>query len=112
MGALRRYRSLGGGDEFYKFTEVGQVLEGIWRGTKTGKFGENGVVETPDGVRHVFTLSAMLKDLLKVPEGVWVKITFLGMRQSKAGNPYRHFQTLVDADDPGSSEESSSEVPF
>jgi hypothetical protein len=106
VGALKRYRQLGGGDEFYKFGEVGQCLEGIWRGTVKGKFGDNGVIETPDGIRHVFTLSATLKDLLQVPDGTGVKVTYQGMALSKAGNQYHKFQTLVEAD------EGSEEVPF
>ena len=107
MGALKRYRSLGGsGDEFFKFSEDNPMLEGIWRGTQQGKFGDNGVVETPDGVRHLFTLSAMLKDLLKVPEGTGVKISWLGRRLSKAGNSYHAFQIMVEDDG------ASDEVPF
>lgn len=110
MGALKRYRSLGGGDEITKFTEVGQSLEGIWRGTKRGKY-ENGIIETPDGIRHLFSLSTMLRDLLKVPEGQGVKITYLGKRISKAGNEYGAYQILVEDDaEPDSSEDDR--VPF
>src|SRR4030095_14312244 len=84
MGALKRWRALGGsgggsGEQFYKFHTIGQVLEGIWRGTQRGKYGDNGVVETEDGVRQVFTLSAMLKDLVDVDDGTEVQITYLGM---------------------------------
>lgn len=101
-GALKRYRSLGGsGDEFFKFSEENPVLEGIWRGTQKGKFGENGVIETPDGVRHIFTLSTMLRDLLKVPEGVGVKVSWLGMGLSKAGNQFHRFQILVEEGESG-----------
>lgn len=107
MGALKRYRSLGGGDDFFKF-EPGMTLEGIWRGTKRGKYGENGIIETPDGILHVFTLSAMLKDLIKVPDGTGVKVTHVGMRQSKAGNTYHAFQILVEESGDGD----DADVPF
>jgi hypothetical protein len=108
IGALKRWRALGGsgggGEQFYKFTDLGQVLEGIWRGTQKGKYGDNGVVETEDGVRRVFTLSAMLKDLVDVDDGTEVQITYLGMAKSKAGNDFHKFQILV--------EDNGEETPF
>ena len=115
MGAMKRWRNLGGG-EFYRFTEVGQCLEGIWRGTEpaTGRYpGENGVVELPDGSIVKFRLSTTLKDLTRVPIGTDVRITYRGMGRSKAGNQFHAF--TVQVDDAAKVEEDDDhdkEVPF
>lgn len=107
MSSLKRYRQLGGG-EFYKFSEQGQALEGIWRGTQTGKFGENGVIETPDGQRHMFSLNTALKDLVGVQPGVGVKVVYLGKQTAKNGNEFKAYQVFVEED----AQVDSDEAPF
>ena len=108
MGNLKRYRQLGGG-EFYKFTEVGQTLEGTWQGTRAGKFGENGTVDTPTGI-HIFSLNAALKDLIGVPKGTGVKIVYMGKETAKNGNEFKAYKVFVEEDENG--EATTDEAPF
>lgn len=111
MGAMKRWRNLGGGggNTFYKFDHEGQVLEGVWRGTKPGKYGDNGVVEQADGSMVQFTLNVTLRDLVKVPDGADVRITYRGMARAKNGNEFKAFTIQVgeDTDIP-----EDDEVPF
>lgn len=105
----KRWRQLGGGT-FYKFAEVGQVLEGIWRGTQTGKFGENGVVEV-DGESKIFSLNAALKDLPRVKPGAEVRIEYLGKAMSKGGAEFKAYKVEV-AEDAEVADPDSPDVPF
>jgi hypothetical protein len=88
----------GGGNgnfEFYKFEQKGQILEGVWKGTRVGKYGDNGVIEVA-GVEQVFTLNTALKDLLRVPEGAEVRVEYLGKAKAKTtGNEFKAFQIFV-----------------
>lgn len=95
MTSQKRWKQLSGG-QFFKFEAVGDSLEGIWRGTQTGKFGDNGAVESEGGVVHLFSLSAALKDLLRVKEGTEVRIEYLGKKMSKGGNEFKAFQVFVE----------------
>lgn len=105
----KRWRQLGGGS-FFKFEDVGQVLEGIWRGTKSGKFGDNGVVEV-HGENMMFSLNAALKDLIDVKPGCEVKIEYIGKRMAKNGNEFKAYHVSV-AEDAEVSESDDPHTPF
>ena len=111
MGALKRWKSLGGGEggRFFKFTVEGQVLEGTWRGTREGKYGTNGQVELPDGTVVQFTLNVTLRDLVKVPDGTAIRITYRGMARAKNGNEFKAFSIQVED---GAEIAEDDEVPF
>ncbi len=109
MAALKRWRQLGGG-QFFKFSEPGQTLEGVWRGTQPGKFGENGAVEV-DGVLQLFSLNAALKDLIRVAPGSEVRIEYKGKQMAKNGNEFKAFQVFVEEDGTVLDEDDGS-VPF
>jgi hypothetical protein len=94
MTSAKRWKQLSGGS-FFKFAEEGDTLEGIWQGTQAGKFGENGIVEM-NGERKQFTLNAALKDLIRVPPGTEVRITYTGKQMSKSGNEFKAFEILVE----------------
>src|SRR5215470_13901770 len=79
---------------FHKFAEPGDSIEGLWRGTSTGKYGLNGRLDV-DGSDVLFTLSAGLRDLAQVEPGRQVRITFVRWAQSKSGNRFRLFKVEV-----------------
>lgn len=101
MTSTKRWTRLSGGGngnfEFYKFATKGQTLEGIWRGTRVGKYGDNGVIEV-NGVEQVFTLNTALKDLVRVAAGSEVRVEYLGKVTAKNGNEFKAFQIFVTDD--------------
>lgn len=109
MSNEKRWRQLGGGS-FYKFEDVGQVLEGIWQGTRVGKFGDNGVVEV-QGDTKMFSLNAALKDLMRVKPGCEVRIEYMGKQMSKGGNEFKAYTVQV-AEDAEVAEPEDREPPF
>ena len=107
----KRWRQLGGGT-FFKFEDVGQVLEGIWRGTKAGKYGDNGIVDV-FGENQMFTLNAALRDLVTVKPGCEVRIEYLGKKMAKNGNEFKAFTVQVSEDAEITEHEGTgTEVPF
>jgi len=109
MGSLKKWRQLSGGS-FYKFEEVGQVLEGTWQGTQTGKFGDNGTVEV-FGKLMVFSLNAGLKDLLRVKAGTEIRLEYLGKQRAKNGNEFKAYKVEV-AEDAEVADPDDPNVPF
>jgi len=86
----------GGGGDLVKWTEKGQELEGIWRGTTTGLYGDLGLIETLDGKTHRFPLHTVLGDrLARIREGAEVQIQYLGMETSKSGREFKNFEVMV-----------------
>jgi len=110
MSSQKRWKQLSGG-QFFKFQSPGDSLEGIWRGTQTGKFGDNGVVEA-NGATHLFSMNTALKDLLRVKPGTEIRIEYLGKQTSKAGNEFKAYSVFVE--DGATTEQSDTEddVPF
>ena len=91
----RQWVKVGGGD-FFKWTEQGQVIEGIWRGQKDGKFGSLGIVDTFEGKRINFPLHTVLLnrvDSLRV--GAEIRIVYLGKETGKSGTQYKAFDLFV-----------------
>lgn len=94
----KTWRKLSSGD-YHKWRE-GDVLEGLWRGTEDGKYGPLGNLEQPDGTRIRFAMSAILTDRLgTVEEGTEVRLTYLGMGQTKAGAKLNRFEVEVAEDE-------------
>ncbi len=111
-----RYKPVGGVGNFQKWDEVGQEIEGIWRGVSAGKFGEVGTLETEAGLVQ-FSLTAVLKDRLgKVRVGGQVCIEYTGEARSKAGTKFKTFDVgLLDEADllkDGGDGKDKDEVPF
>lgn len=107
MSSQKRWKRLSGGT-FFKFSAKGDCLEGVWQGTQDGKFGENGVVEV-GGVFQIFSLNAALKDLIRVPKGTAVSITYTGKRVAKSGVEFKGFDVLIED---GADVPEDSDVPF
>ena len=91
------YRPFGGGD-FFKFETPGQELEGYWRGTRDGKYGKNGSVETSDGIK-VFSLNTAIQEMASLPNGIKVKLVYKGKVGGKNGQEYKSFEVFVDDSD-------------
>ena len=116
----------GGDRDFFKFQNPGDELIGKWRGTRKGRFGDNGVVEQKSGEVAEFSLNTAIEDLVNLEKGTGVKIVYIGKQTSKAGNEFKAFDVFIwdpgkDGDDevsefsgpvdpePGSDDD---EVPF
>jgi hypothetical protein len=96
MSSLKRWRAIGGGGDFHKWTAPGESLEGIWRGLSDGQYGPVGTLETPAGtvVRFAAT-TALVERLQPIAEGTELRIEYQGLRRSKAGREYKDFALWV-----------------
>ena len=95
MSNLKRWVQRGGGD-FVKWTEPGQLIEGVWRGTRDGKYGALGVMDTEAGekVFPLHTALLLLVDGLK--DGTEVRIEYTGKVLSpKSGHEFKAFNLFV-----------------
>lgn len=93
MGNHKRWVQRGGGD-FLKWETVGQTLEGIWQGTKPGKFGDLGMIDAGGGgeakVFPLHTALALLCEGLKI--GTEVRIEYLGEElNARTGREFKAF---------------------
>ena len=107
MSNEKRYRQLGGGD-FFKWTDAGQELEGIWRGQHDGKFGALGTITTPDGDK-VFPLhTALLNMVEQFKEGQGIKLVYKGSKLNpKTSREFKDFDIYIVEED-----EKGEGVPF
>jgi hypothetical protein len=115
MAIVKRWRRLGlGGGHIYKFTDPGQILEGIWGGTKPSarfKDSELGVIKEEEGTEQLFAMTAGLRDLIPVKPGTEVKITYLGLQTAMSGNEFKAYAIDV-AEDAEVADDSDEEIPF
>jgi hypothetical protein len=95
MSSLKRWRAIGGGGDFHKWTNPGETLEGVWRGLSDGQYGPVGTLETPEGLVRFAVTTALVERLQAIPEGTELKVQYLGMRRSKAGREYKDFGVWV-----------------
>lgn len=113
----RKWHPVGSSGDFLKWTEKGQTLEGIWQGSRPGRFGDLGVLVLPDGKKVSFPLHTVLADRFKrIREGAEVHITYLGKATNKKGTDYKDFEIgVANLDDiiPEAAEgEEEGKVPF
>ena len=83
-----------------KWTELGQQIEGTWRGKRDGEFGPLGVLDTIDGER-VFPLHTVLfNEMEKRAEGDRIRITYDGEMPSskRPGKNFKAFTVEVERD--------------
>lgn len=86
------YRPVGISGELVKWDRDGTAVEGTWKGSRQGQYGELGTVDALDGRVLSFPLTTALQSKLAlVKEGARVRITFLGMRRSGEGKDYKDF---------------------
>jgi len=81
--------------DFVKLGEDHPELIGSWKGTKEGKYGPLGIVETDDG-EVVFPISAGLRDLETFEEGDNLKIVYEGTGTTKDGHEFKKFSLFED----------------
>jgi hypothetical protein len=74
MSSLKRWRAIGGGGDFHKWTTPGEALEGIWRGLHDGQYGPVGTLETPEGLVRFAVTTALVERLQAIPEGTGLKV--------------------------------------
>jgi len=81
-----------------KWNSTGQIVEGIYKGQREGKFGPLMIVETSAG-EVVYGVKAVLKRKLEhAKPGDKIKVEYLGKRKSQSGTEYGDFRVLVDSD--------------
>jgi hypothetical protein len=105
MSSGRRWKRVtgeGGGaivGKLVKFTDQGQEIEGVWEGSRAGKYGLLGVLATADGP-VTFPMHTVLVDRLEaVTVGDTVKIVYLGMQASKeSGKSFKNFDVFSQAE--------------
>ena len=79
-----------------KWTTVGQTVEGVYLGTREGKFGPLVIIETKDGEEAYGQKSVLKRKLEALMPGDLVKIEYLGKRRSQAGTEYGDFNVWMD----------------
>ena len=106
-----------GGDRiFFKFDTPGKELIGKWRGTRPGKYGDNGLIVNDEGL-HEFPINAGLSDLVDMDKDISVKVVYIGKESLKNGNTFKKFEvftwdTTKNRDDPVSEHQAPTEEPF
>lgn len=82
---------------FMKWHMNGQVVEGTWLGTKDGKYGDLGIVDTVAGGEVVFPMHTVLaKNLAELEENAKVKIVYKGKISGKSGRTYHDFDVFIE----------------
>lgn len=92
----------GGGQKFVQ----GEAVVGLYRGMREGQFGPDAPLVDIESGGEVFTYygkTVLARNLVNVPEGVFVVIEHLGLKPGKNGKTYNDY--LVVAGDEGESEE-------
>lgn len=87
-----------GGGSFFKFDVPGKALEGIWRGSEpSAKYAhDNGVIQTEDGERRLFTINtSLVKTLGRIRKGALIRIEYTGKTTGKSGTEYKTFEVCV-----------------
>ena len=117
MTSYKRWVKRGFDGTLMKWEEEGQEIEGIWRGTRTGRFGDLGTVETTGG-RETFPIHTALAFLIEgLKDGDEVKIIYTGkIKNPGTGREFKSFELFVaqesDSDDPGVTDADIDSLPF
>ena len=88
------WTEIGGDYRFHNFDEKAE-LTGTWNGTRPGKYGKLGIVES-DGETVAFSLTKVLEDLEHVPVGTAIKIVYTGWAEGQKGGKYKSFKMYTD----------------
>lgn len=91
------WKQIGGGGQIIKWDHEGQAVEGVWVGTRDGKFGLLGDVKQADGKTVSVSMGAVLTDRLAgVEEGETIRIVYMGQGKTKTGGKLNLFDVFVD----------------
>jgi hypothetical protein len=113
--SLRRWTKVGGSGDgsFVKWDKDGQSLEGKWRGTKVGQYGDLGMMELTDGKHVTFPIHTALADPVKrFREGAEVQIVYTGKVMGKNGREFKAFDCFVANPDDLIERDADGDVPF
>jgi hypothetical protein len=86
------------GTALFQFIEPGDTIEGTWKGVEEGVDFDFGVIQTEEGPIK-FALGAGLKDLRRLPVGVYVTVTFVSVAKTRSNHEVKNYDILVDADE-------------
>jgi hypothetical protein len=109
--AEKKWVERGGGD-FFKWDVEGKALEGLWRGTKPGKFGDLGILETGAGNVSfpLHTALALMVEGLK--DGTEVRIEYHGKQKNEnTGREFKAFKLFTAEQDGGGDMPTDDDVP-
>lgn len=81
-----------------KWTMSGQVVEGVYRGQREGKYGPLLIIDAAHGEVVYGTKTVLKSKLAKVQVGDYIKVTYLGKRKGQTGTEYGDFSVQVDSD--------------
>ena len=98
MSSLKRWRQIGQG-QFHKWETPGDELEGTWQGSREGRFGPLGTLETSDGLVTFPLHAALLERLRYVRVGAEVLVRYTGRQTSKAGRIFKGFEVSMSGDE-------------
>jgi hypothetical protein len=98
LSNLKRWRQIGRG-QFHKWEALGDELEGAWQGTREGRFGPLGTLETVAGLVTFPLHAALLSRLSSVRVGTEVRIRYTGPQTSRAGRLFKGFEVFVSGTD-------------
>ena len=80
-----------------KWEEPGQVIEGEWRGTRPGKYGDLGIVHDEAGTEIVFPMHTVLVNkLASVRIHAGISIVYKGKVEGKTGSSYKDFDVFTE----------------
>jgi hypothetical protein len=83
-----------------KWNSVGQTVEGVYKGTREGKFGPLAIVLTSGGEVACGTSKLLMDKLKGLVAGDLVKIEYLGKKKGQSGYEYKDFQVFMDVASP------------
>jgi len=87
--------------DIFKWNEITDSLEGVWKGTTDGKYGQLGLVESSDDGRlKGFEMHKVLESKLgTLAPGTSVRIEWLGKKMGKSGFAYHTFNVYTEDPD-------------
>ena len=80
----------------HKWNSVGQTVEGVYKGTREGKFGPLAIVQTSGGETACATSKLLMDKLKGLQPGDLVKIEYLGKKKGQSGYEYKDFLVFMD----------------
>ncbi len=94
--AWERVGGESGSAAYQKWTQKGQSVEGVYKGTRDGKYGPNVLIETPNGLVSCNSTRLLMDRLNGVRPGDLVKIEYLGKVMGKNGREFMNFDVFMD----------------
>ena len=98
MSSLKRWRQVGQG-QFHKWETPGEELEGAWQGSREGRYGLLGTLETTAGLLTFPLHAALVQRLQQVRIGADVLIRYTGPQTSKAGRLFKGCEVFAAGQD-------------